>query len=70
MVLGRWRSDAYRPYVSEPLHRWASAAGRMAQAVVDGERPEHRQDWGSSVGDGQSPAPTWLGEWSQPCRQL
>jgi hypothetical protein len=62
MVLGRWRSDAYRLYVSEPLHRWAAAAGRMARAEVDGELPEHRLDWGSSEVTVLRPPTSWLGE--------
>ena len=69
MVLGRWSSLAYRLYVQEPYHRWATAAKLMARAVVEGDHPEHQTDWGSSVDVSRGLPPTWRGSRRPPARQ-
>ena len=48
-VIGRWRSDCWKLYISTPVGSWAEAAARMATATVDGSDVVHRSDWGSSV---------------------
>ena len=69
MVLGRWSSLAYRLYVQEPYHRWATAAKLMARAVVEGDHPEYQTDWGSSVDVSRGLPPTWRGSRRPPARQ-
>ena len=68
-VIGRWRSDCWKIYISTPVGSWASAAAMMATAVIDAEDGAHGSDWGASVVRDGLPSTTWSGIWSQPARQ-